>query len=84
MAFLLKIKEMKAKIAAGEDVYNNALLVGNAFYNASYFGNARAFITTKSLTNTETAFQKEHEKMLYGMENVSKYYNLAKKSCRNQ
>src|SRR5690606_37252183 len=79
--FLQKIKEMKAKIAAGEDVYNNALLVGNAFYNASYFGNARAFYNNSIINEYGNSISKEHEKMLYGMDNVQKYYNMAKKAA---
>jgi hypothetical protein len=43
LAFLLKLKEMKANVAAGRDIYNNALLLGNAFYNITHFGNARFF-----------------------------------------
>jgi len=79
--FLQKIKEMKAKIAAGEDVYSNALLVGNAFYNASYFGNARAFYYNNIINEYGNGISDEHSKMLYGMQNVQKYYNIAKKAA---
>lgn len=43
MHFLIKIQEMKDKLEHKTDVYNNALLLGNAFYNLSYFGNARLY-----------------------------------------
>ncbi|UUC46941.1 hypothetical protein [Flavobacterium cerinum] len=43
LSFLQKIKEMQDKLATGEDVYSNSLLLGNAFYNMTYYGNARAF-----------------------------------------
>jgi len=43
MFFLQKLKEMKGNIASGMDVYNNAVLLGNAFYNMSHYGNARYF-----------------------------------------
>lgn len=43
ISFLHKIKEMQDKVAKGEDVYHNSLLLGNAFYNMTYYGNARAF-----------------------------------------
>lgn len=43
LSFLQKLKELEANVAAGNDVYNNALLLGNAFYNMSHFGNARVF-----------------------------------------
>lgn len=41
--FLQKLKEMKDNITRGKDVYNNAVLLGNAFYNMSHYGNARYF-----------------------------------------
>jgi hypothetical protein len=41
--FLLKLKEMKDNIAKENEVFNNAMLLGNAFYNMSHYGNARYF-----------------------------------------
>ena len=41
--FLTTIKLMQDKIEKQEDIYENALLVGNAFYNITHFGNARLF-----------------------------------------
>lgn len=43
LSFLKKMKEMKQFLDQGKDVYNNSLLLGNAFYNMSYYGNARCF-----------------------------------------
>lgn len=41
--FLTTIKSMQDKLAQKEDVYTNSLLLGNAFYNISHFGNGRTF-----------------------------------------
>lgn len=82
--FLKKVKEMKDKINAGEDVYNNALLIGNAFYNASYFGNARKFYYNKIINEYGNKISKEHEQMLYGMKNVKKYYEIAQKAAETK
>ncbi|MEC5164512.1 hypothetical protein RCH18_000228 [Flavobacterium sp. PL11] len=41
--FLNTIKTMQDKIEKQEDIYQNALLLGNAFYNITYYGNARLF-----------------------------------------
>ena len=79
--FLKKIKEMKAKIAAGEDVYNNALLVGNAFYNTTYFGNARFFYSNSIINEYGNSISDAHAKMLYGMDNVNKYYKIAQNAA---
>jgi len=81
LEFLYKVKEMKTKIAAGEDVYSNALLVGNAFYNTSYFGNGRFFYYNEIINEYGNSISNQHSKMLYGMENVQKYYNIAKKAA---
>ena len=43
LAFIKKCKEMKDKATAGQDVYTNFVLLGNAYYNMSHYGNARAF-----------------------------------------
>jgi hypothetical protein len=43
MDFLTTVKEMQDKLAQKEDVYTNSLLLGNAFYNISHFGNGRTF-----------------------------------------
>lgn len=43
LTFLQKMKEMEQLVVQGKDVYNNSLLLGNAFYNMSYYGNARCF-----------------------------------------
>jgi len=83
LQFLKKVKEMQDKIAAGEDVYNNALLVGNAFYNASYFGNARTFYYNNIISEYGNSISDEHAKILYGMDNVKKYYTMAQKAAAN-
>ncbi|OXG07992.1 hypothetical protein BC749_101169 [Flavobacterium araucananum] len=41
--FLNTIKAMQDKLAQKEDVYTNSLLLANAFYNITHFGNARSF-----------------------------------------
>src|SRR5690606_72098 len=84
LQFLKKVKEMQDKIAAGEDVYNNALLVGNAFYNASYFGNARTFYYNNIISEYGNSISNEHEKMLYGMDHVRKYYIIAQKNAETK
>ena len=43
MDFLTTIKAMQDKVAQKEDAYTNNLLLGNAFYNISHFGNGRIF-----------------------------------------
>lgn len=41
--FLTVIQKMQDNVANKIDMYNNNLLLGNAFYNISHFGNGRVF-----------------------------------------
>jgi hypothetical protein len=41
--FLNTIKKMQDNVTKKTDVYNNSLLLGNAFYNITHFGNGRLF-----------------------------------------
>lgn len=72
---------MADKIAAGEDVFNNALLVGNAFCNASYFGNARAFYYNPIVGEHGISISNEHQDVLLSMQWVKKYYDIAQKAA---
>jgi hypothetical protein len=47
LALLKKMKDMEDKIKAGTDVYTNAMLLANAYYNITWYGNARAFFDNK-------------------------------------
>ena len=80
-SFLQKLKEIKDKIAAGQDVCTNALLLGNAQYNVTHYGNARAFTECKVIgsdytepSSIDTVFQIP---LLYSMKTAIKYYTLA-------
>lgn len=76
-----KMKEMQDKVRKGEDVYNNALLLGNVFYNITHYGNARAFHESKVIGYPG------HQPFLYidtgfaavvvNMDVASKYYGIA-------
>jgi hypothetical protein len=47
LSLLKKMKDMEDKIKAGADVYTNAILLANAYYNITWYGNARAFYDNK-------------------------------------
>ncbi|HUP11978.1 MAG TPA: hypothetical protein VM187_07200 [Niastella sp.] len=47
LSLIKKMKEMEDKVKAGQEVYINAMLLGNAFYNITHYGNARAFYENK-------------------------------------
>jgi hypothetical protein len=43
LEFLTYIQKMQDNVAKKIDVYTNCMLLGNAFYNITFFGNARLF-----------------------------------------
>lgn len=82
LSFLEKLKEMESNVANGVDVFNNAMLVGNAFYNVTYFGNGRSFyynsIWDEYGSNTISTGNRSN---ILNMRNARKYYDIAKKNA---
>lgn len=84
LSFLKKILEIKNKIVAGEDVFTNAILLANAHYNITHFGNARFFYESKVLGESHSDpyyIDSAYRKMLTGMDLATKYYSLALKNA---
>jgi hypothetical protein len=80
LAFLQKLKDLKENIAQGNEGYNNAVLLGNAFYNMSHYGNARYFYETAVLgSNHSSPFSIDSvfASMLIDNSIAKKYYRLA-------
>lgn len=86
LSFLQKIKELKDKIAKGKDVYTNSMLLANAYYNISHYGNDRAFYECKILGSGQYspfAIDSIYRGMLTDMKLPAKYYRLALKASQN-
>lgn len=84
ITLLKKMKEMQDKVRTGDDIYNNALLLGNAFYNLSHYGNARRFSEGKVLGwSSYSAYYIDSvfRKMLISMDQATKYYSIALQSA---
>lgn len=78
LSLLKKMKEMQENVASGNDVYNNALLLGNAYYNLSYFGNARAFYYNSIFGEYGSNYiSKENQPKLFDLSQATKYYEIA-------
>ncbi|MBA3662876.1 MAG: hypothetical protein H0W61_01520 [Bacteroidetes bacterium] len=78
LSTLKKIKEMKEKLAA--DPYNNALLLGNAFYSINFYGSSRMFYDCKIMSAESSAIDMIDSifvKRLTNMTVPKKYYNMA-------
>ena len=77
--FIEVIKIMQDKVKNGEDLYNNCLLLGNAFYNMSYFGNARLFYQTQIIDS----YDNYYDKIIYDCSNAKMYYQKALDAAAN-
>lgn len=88
IAFLKKIAEIQQGLtsASGSDKYNNALLLGNAFYNMSYYGNARLFYDNKIIDqygNYGEYISDLYKDMLSSNRLSQEYYQMAFAAATN-
>lgn len=86
LAFLQKLKDLRDKITAGQDVYTNAVLLGNAQYNITQYGNARAFYECSVLGTGHAepwSIDSVFRMSLTSMQTAVKYYTLALGAARN-
>jgi hypothetical protein len=87
LSLLQKMKEMKANITAGKDVYNNALLLGNAFYNMTHYGNARLFYESAVIGEghySPDVIDSVYRNLLTNMKISTTYYRKAMSAATNR
>jgi len=80
LSFLQKLKEIKDKAASGADVYTNSILLGNAYYNMSDYGNARVFYQC-SIIGSGYGIDSVFQPMLFSNVSSIKYYSDALKAA---
>ena len=81
ITLIQKMREGEAKIARGEEVYNNSLLVGNAFYNMSFYGTSdiwRVPLLNASIFELVPCYAQE---MVMTSPAAKKYYRMALKAA---
>lgn len=83
--FLKTIKVMQQALANNRDVYNNAMLLGNAFYNITHYGNGRTFhegdIFGYGICPTD--FDEVHRNIVTNSAVAKMYYQMAFKAADN-
>jgi hypothetical protein len=77
LSLLKKMKEMQSYVDKGQDVYNNSLLLGNAYYNMSYFGNARVFYYGDIMNQYGNYIDEYYQPYLLSSTTANLYYEKA-------
>ena len=83
LEFLKTMQEMKQNIDKGIDVYNNNLLLANAFYNISYHGNARLFYEGNIIGEYGNNVSEQYYDMLCKDKYAKIYYQKAFAAATN-
>src|SRR5690606_3551546 len=82
LQFIEEVAKIQGKIQKLEDVYTNSILLGNAFYNITHFGNGRTFYEDEIFGFSYHFYQisdKERPLMqnIYDSSLAEKYYRQA-------
>jgi len=77
LAFLQKMKEMQMHIDKNEDVYNNSLLLASAYYNMTYYGNARVFYYNRIVGQDGNDIDEYFAPQLLNCATADRYYKMA-------
>ncbi len=73
--FLKTIQSLQEKVLKKQDLYTNNLLLANAFYNISYFGNGRDFYSNKIMGYSNSPYDyKDKIRLLITDNQVAKNY----------
>jgi hypothetical protein len=86
LSFLQTLYTMDTEIKQGKNVYRNAYAAANAYYNITYYGNARMFYESDIVATGPTGryYYQGEERMddkLTSMRRAIKYYELARKNA---
>lgn len=83
--FLKTLKTMQESVAKDEEVYTNLLLLGNAFYNITHFGNARLFheINITGYGYSPYDFRNKIRVMITNCSLAKMYYQKALAAAKN-
>jgi hypothetical protein len=76
---------MQESVAKGDEVYVNSILLGNAFYNITHFGNARLFHETNinGYGYSPYDFRDKSRNMITDCSQAKMYYQKALVAAKN-
>lgn len=84
---LKTMRNIKAEIKQGKNVYKNAYLLANAFYNITFYGNSRTFYQGKVMQaegNTPFDIPGTFRTMLLSNKIAEKYYLMAANAAKTR
>lgn len=87
LSLLKLMKNLKIETDAGRNVYNNALLLANAYYNITFYGNARTFYEADligSYASYADDIPKAYQHMFLSNRIAEKYYLMAAAAAKNR
>ena len=77
LALLQKMKEMQTHVDNKEDIYNNSLLLANAYYNMTFYGNGRAFYYNRIINEYGIDIGEYYAPQLLNCATADRYYKIA-------
>ncbi len=84
LSFVQTLQCIKVEMKAGKHVYRNALLLANAYYNITYYGNARLFYESNIMSNSDaypTFIDAKYRDKFTAMKFAARYYQYALKNA---
>jgi len=86
LSFLQTLNTINTEIKQGKNVYSNAYAIANAYYNITYYGNARLFYESDVVATGPTGryYYEGEQRMddkLTSMQIAMKYYQLARQNA---
>lgn len=83
LTFMQKVKEILDNVANDVETYSGNILLGNAFYNMSHYGNARLFYNNPIVDQYGNYIDEEYSDMLYNNSQTEYYYKKALSVAQN-
>ncbi len=80
LSFVQTLQSVKTEMKAGKNVYRNALLLANAYYNITFYGNARLFYESNIIGtgHTDPTFiDAKYRDKFTDMKLAARYYEYA-------
>lgn len=83
LTFLEKVKELQNNLANRVEEYSANILLGNAFYNMSHYGNARLFYNNPIIDQYGNYIDEEYKDILMDNTYAEYYYEKALDAAQN-